>query len=101
MLKRFLLITSSLVVATSAAFAAPVEATLTGMDCSGDYCQLAFTVNNKAQTAICADDTYCEEWSEQETVPASVKAKPAKLTIESQHLEDQNAHADVVTKIEF
>ena len=101
MLTRFLFVASSLVLATSAAVAAPVEATLTGLDCSGDYCQLAFTANNKAQTAICADDTYCEEWSEQEAVPASVKAKTAKLTIESQHLEDLNANADVVTKIEF
>lgn len=101
MLKRFLLITSGLILTTSAAVAAPVEASLTGMDCSGDYCQLAFTVNNKAQTAICADDTYCEAWSEHEAVPADLKAKPAKLTIESQHLEDINANADVVTKIEF
>lgn len=101
MLTRFLFITSSLILATSAAVAAPVDATLTGLDCSGDYCQLAFTANNKAQTAICADDTYCEAWAEEEAVPANLKAKPAKLTIESQFLEDINANADVVSKIEF
>lgn len=99
MLKDFLIITSSLLLATSTAFAAPVEASLTGLDCSGDYCQLAFTVNNKPQQAICADETYCEAWSEQEAVPASLKAKPVKLTIESQYLEDIKANADVVTKI--
>lgn len=98
MLKRILVITS-LVIATSAAIAAPVEATLTGLDCSGDYCQLAFTVNNQPQQAICADETYCEAWAEQEAVPASLKAKPVKLTVESQYLEDIKANANIVTKI--
>jgi hypothetical protein len=101
MFTRLLFITSTIVLASSAAFAAPVEATLTGMDCSGDYCQLAFVIDNKAQQAICADDTYCEAWAEEEEVPASLKAKPAKLTIESQQLEDQDTNVNVITQIEF
>ncbi len=101
MLNRILFITGGFLLATSTAIAAPVDAKLTSLNCDGDYCQLSFTVNNKAQTAICADETYCEQWDDAGAIPKDLLSKTAKLTIIKQHLEDEGIDADVVSEIAF
>ena len=101
MLKNFLFAISGLVLATSIVHAAPVDAKLTGLNCDGDYCILSFTANDKAQTAICADETYCEKWDDAGAIPANLLSKTAKLTIIKQHLEDENIDADVASEIAF
>lgn len=101
MLKNFLFAISGLVLATGVAYAAPVDAKLTGLNCDGDYCLLWFTVADKAQTAICADETYCEKWDDAGAIPQDVLSKTAKLTIIKQHLEDEGVDADVVSEIAF
>ncbi len=99
MLKNFLFAISGLVLATSVVHAAPVDAKLTGLDCDGDYCQLSFTVADKAQTAICADETYCEKWDDAGAIPQDVMSKTVKLTLIKMHLDDENKDADVVSEI--
>lgn len=105
MLKRFFFLTSSLILATSAAYAAtpvtPVKATLTGIDCGGDYCELAFVVDGQAQKAVCADETYCEQWADADAIPAALLAKPASLKIERHPLEENGKEVDVVSHIQF
>lgn len=101
MLNRIFFTTAAFLLATGTAFAAPVDAKLTGIDCDGDYCQLSFTVNDKAQTAICADETYCEQWDDAGAIPKNLLSKTAKLTIIKQHLEEENIDADVVSEIAF
>ena len=99
MLKKFLFAISGLVLASGIAHAAPVDAKLTALNCDGDYCQLSFTVADKAQTAICADETYCEKWDDAGAIPQDVLSKTVKLTLIKMHLEDENKDADVVSEI--
>ncbi|XID75120.1 hypothetical protein ACF3NA_00670 [Alkanindiges sp. WGS2144] len=98
-----LLLPGLLLAASSMTFAAPVtvDATLTSLDCSGDYCQLSFMVNNKPQQAICADEVYCEQWDDADAIPTEFLSKTAKLKIEQVHLEDEGVDADVVSNIQF
>lgn len=81
--------------------ATPVKATLTGIDCGGDYCELAFVVDQKAQKAVCADETYCEQWADADAIPAALLAKPVSLTIERHPLEETGKEVDVVSHIQF
>ena len=101
MLKNFLFAISALVFSTAVVHAAPVDAQLTGLDCDGDYCLLSFTAADKAQTAICADETYCEKWDDAGAIPQDVLSKTVKLTLIKMHLEDENKDADVVSEIAF
>ena len=99
MLKKFLFAISGLVIATGVAHAAPVDAKLAGLNCDGDYCILSFTVADKAQTAICADETYCEKWDDAGAIPQDVLSKTVKLTLIKMHLDDEDKDADVVSEI--
>ena len=86
---------------TTSVNAETVKAHLTGMDCSGDYCQLQYKVDNKLQQAVCADEVYCEKWADSENFPASVQNKPATLHLKREILDGDKTESTIVHNIEL
>lgn len=78
-----------------------IKAHLTGIDCSGDYCQLQYKVYNKLQQAVCADEIYCEKWADSEKLPATVQDKLATLFLKREKLDGDNTESTIVHNIEL